>query len=468
VKIGGVTPCITEMIPKMHSVQVLFISKSEELKKSVNGILQEQFGGSLALERVDNLQEAIEGIEQKQFTPELVLIDQKTASPSFLKLLFELIPLTAIVVICADGAILADLSALQTHARFILASTIDTELSLVLKKLETIGKIQSVATDIDQEYVTLEADRILRMKPLPIDIYLKVHAGKYVKLFRRGDEILSSDLAKYSGQSFYLSRVDCEQMLKEQASRIDAIAADDPIDQASAKKVADMSQDLVKTLVTQVGFTEEAQQIAKSSVNMSLKLIGSKPRLSSILTELKKKEGNFVTSHSFLLGQLACAMAYTVGWRSASTYFKLSMAAFLHDIALNLTTLEQEVTYEEALASGMYSPDELKILRFHPTKASEYTRQFSEIPVDVEQIVAQHHERPNGSGYPRGLTSKYISPLSAIFILSHELILFMMKFPDAKVEKFYEIAESEFTQNPFRKLISELKSSAKNAENPQQ
>lgn len=144
--------------------------------------------------------------------------------------------------------------------------------------------------------------------------------------------------------------------------------------------------------------------------------MGSKPRLAKIIQELKKKEGNFVTSHSFLLGQL-------------------SMAAFLHNIALNINTAEQELSLEQAEKSMNYTEDELKILNFHPSKAAEYTRQFSEIPADVEQIVAQHHERADGTGYPRGLSAKYISPLSALFIIAHDLIIFMTKHPEAKADQ---------------------------------
>jgi hypothetical protein len=44
-----------------------------------------------------------------------------------------------------------------------------------------------------------------------------------------------------------------------------------------------------------------------------------------------------------------------------------------------------------------------------------------DLPQDVRNIIAQHHERPGSEGFPRGLAATAITPLSCIFILSHEL-----------------------------------------------
>jgi hypothetical protein len=450
---------MTETILHMKPIPVLLITKSDELKKEVTLGLIDHFGEQLELHRLDTLQDAIERLEQKKISPEVIIVEQKNSSTSLLKLMFDLVGDAATILICSEASVLNDLKSFQDKARLIASEAIDSELPIALKKLEAIGKIKNL--EDSEEYVAIPAERILAMHPLPIDVYLKLSSGKCVKVFRKSDQVVESDVKKYTGQTFFLRKNECDQMFKEQVSKLEAIAAQEPVDEVQAKKVANMSQDLVRSLVEQVGFTEEAQRIAKASVNLSLKLIGTKPRLSMILQDLRKKEGNFVTSHSFLLGQIACAMAYTVGWNSAPTFFKLSMAAFLHDISLNINTHEQEISYEEAVNSGNYHPEELKILRFHATRAADYTRQFSEIPADVEQIVAQHHERPDGSGYPRGLTAKYISPMSALFIIAHDLILFMMRHPDAKMEKFYEFGEKEYPLNPFRKIITALKTESK-------
>jgi hypothetical protein len=39
---------------------------------------------------------------------------------------------------------------------------------------------------------------------------------------------------------------------------------------------------------------------------------------------------------------------------------------------------------------------------------------------DVKDLVMQHHERPQGKGYPWGLKDNELNPLSNLFIICHE------------------------------------------------
>lgn len=55
------------------------------------------------------------------------------------------------------------------------------------------------------------------------------------------------------------------------------------------------------------------------------------------------------------------------------------------------------------------SPAELKVLRSHVELGLAALRKGFEIPPDVEAGILQHHERMDGSGYPRGLVGEQIS-----------------------------------------------------------
>lgn len=224
-----------------------------------------------------------------------------------------------------------------------------------------------------------------------------------------------------------------------------------------AKKQFSASFSVVRDVVNQVGFTPQAQAIAKSSVAMSLKALGSKPKLSAILTELKKKEGDYIVSHSFMLGQVACALAYKVGWHSAATFFKLSLAAFLHDISLNNTELAQVSSFEEAKESGRWTHDQLNQLKLHPSKVAEYSKQFNEIPSDVDQIIIQHHERADGSGFPSQINGKSISPLTALFIMSHDLVHAVFENPSTNVDQFFEQHADRYQIGQCKKVMLALK-----------
>ena len=70
---------------------------------------------------------------------------------------------------------------------------------------------------------------------------------------------------------------------------------------------------------------------------------------------------------------------------------------------------------EELLAkSGKLSPEEFKEMRFHVNHSVDILRKTTEISKEVLMVVAQHHERHDGSGYPNGLKGDQISSFAAM------------------------------------------------------
>ncbi len=58
---------------------------------------------------------------------------------------------------------------------------------------------------------------------------------------------------------------------------------------------------------------------------------------------------------------------------------------------------------------GMLAPSEFAIVKEHVRLGLELLAQSMELPEEVEQGIAQHHERLDGSGYPKGLRGDEIS-----------------------------------------------------------
>jgi HD-GYP domain-containing protein (c-di-GMP phosphodiesterase class II) len=105
------------------------------------------------------------------------------------------------------------------------------------------------------------------------------------------------------------------------------------------------------------------------------------------------------------------------------------------------------------------TPEEAALVQQHPVKSYELLSQFSEIKNGIANVVLQHHEQWNGSGYPRGLKGEQISNYAQIIsaadvfsdllveapgkdkCMSHEAIEFIMavsgdQFDPRLVESF--------------------------------
>ncbi len=95
-----------------------------------------------------------------------------------------------------------------------------------------------------------------------------------------------------------------------------------------------------------------------------------------------------VASYAAALGE-ACSLP-------AERAETLHLAALLHDIGK--IAIPQNVLFK----AGPLNDDEWGIMRLHPRIGYELLNHFSELD-DTANVVYSHHERFDGSGYPRGL-----------------------------------------------------------------
>ncbi|MBI3544350.1 MAG: HD domain-containing protein, partial [Deltaproteobacteria bacterium] len=134
-------------------------------------------------------------------------------------------------------------------------------------------------------------------------------------------------------------------------------------------------------------------------------------------------------------------------------------AAFFHDITMTSQKLARIHTLEQ-LADLCLSatPEEINRFRNHPIAAADVVRKFSEVPPDVDTIITQHHERPDGTGFPRGSTASYISPLACVFILAHDFVDYVFDHREkASFEAFLESVERQNLGGNFTKIVDSLK-----------
>ena len=87
---------------------------------------------------------------------------------------------------------------------------------------------------------------------------------------------------------------------------------------------------------------------------------------------------------------------------SAEEIKVIRVAALLHDIGKALF-----VPIEILSKPGKLTDLEMALIREHPKAGYEILRKV-EFPWPVAEIVYQHHERLDGSGYPRGLKGEEI------------------------------------------------------------
>ena len=456
-------------------MHVLLIEEPSGEGAGLGAALERRFHGKVRKE--PSLQAAIELLEAHGDPVDWIVCDYRGTSLALLKCLLTVRPELPCVLVIEPGWTLPDEFYLLTRDGLLETveradpETTERRLEALLTKLEGEGFFAHTPTP-DTAFVRVRTDGVDLKQPLNADIFVRLGKNRYCRRFRKEDGFdlndLNVSLRSKAISAFYLRKEDAELLLAAQSARVDHVLENPSAEPAESREAAEASLLVVQDVVGRMGFTPEAQRLTRKAAELALKAVGSSPQLSNVLDRLKRHEGRYITSHSLMLAEVACAIAYRVGMASPQNFLKLAMAAFLHDLTMEDDALAKVRSLREIESGGKarFDTSAARIYRLHPVKAAEFASQFNEIPSDVDTILLQHHELPDGSGFPRGLFHHQINPLASLFILAHELLNFFLdQVPSnnraSMIPAFVTQRKPAFVtteESAFRKILMSLES----------
>ena len=115
----------------------------------------------------------------------------------------------------------------------------------------------------------------------------------------------------------------------------------------------------------------------------------------SAMARLAESRDPYTSGHQERVAAMALRIAQRMGL-SDTTCETIRLAGIVHDIG------KMSVPTEILSKPGRLTEAEFSLIKEHAQKGYELLLPI-EFPVPIAEIVRQHHERINGSGYPRGL-----------------------------------------------------------------
>jgi putative nucleotidyltransferase with HDIG domain len=147
----------------------------------------------------------------------------------------------------------------------------------------------------------------------------------------------------------------------------------------------------------------EAKNLVKSTVGYLAQSQSAFPALLSVMLH------NFsIYTHSVNVAVYSVAVARFIGIEDQKDLRNLGLGAFLHDVG------KVRVPGKILNKPGPLSPEEWAVMRQHPLWGIETLTKQAGLPSSVLDIVRQHHERLDGSGYPFGLNGQRLHQFSKI------------------------------------------------------
>lgn len=121
----------------------------------------------------------------------------------------------------------------------------------------------------------------------------------------------------------------------------------------------------------------------------------------SCFTRMRHKD-EYLIEHSFSVAVLMGVLARSMGF-SGDDLHEVVVGALLHDVGK--IRIADEILHKP----GSLNSDEWDEMKRHVQYGEEALAATPDVPVKIKQICAQHHERIDGSGYPRGLSGGAIT-----------------------------------------------------------
>jgi response regulator RpfG family c-di-GMP phosphodiesterase len=264
-------------------------------------------------------------------------------------------------------------------------------------------------------YTQVNTDLLLLAGVVPCSVYLKINDQKHIKVFNKGDKFSKEDYEKYANkeiQKLIIDKDSVEAFVLIVASKINTIIECDTTE--NEDKVLDIHSVIMDT-ISSLGLSEQVIRATEQSIEFSMSIFKKNKEFKDIYKNIFGHEGKYLTKHSIALVYITNGILAKTSWDSPENRNKLALAGFFHDAAIKVSEFTELSEHEIENIT-------LKNFKEHAGEAAKLLSKLKGVPSDLDRIVLDHHERPDGSGLPRGLSGKQIQPLSAIFIFSHDVV----------------------------------------------
>lgn len=333
-------------------------------------------------------------------------------------------------------------------------------IEISLKALQRKNKIDNSKPN----YCRIKSSYFEHSSKTVCDIFLKLSDDKYIKIFNRFHEFSDGDLKRFYDRNtkyFFIHERDYKSFVNLMSKALTNSEGGNSPTTALAKKenkiLTSMNcQEMVQETIDKLGLNESAISIANVAITSTLKLL-EKGNVESMFNDVFNN-GEFTGEHSLIVTYLASAICKETQWNTRENILRLCIAGFFHDITLTKEELAK-VSKKDSYEFNELSRRDQAIVLAHAKKAVEIVNKIDGIPIGVDTIIDFHHERYDGSGFPREVDYKRFSPLAAIFVVAHEITdyLFDSGFIHENIEDIVDEMETTYNRGCFKNIVPVLR-----------
>jgi putative nucleotidyltransferase with HDIG domain len=292
-----------------------------------------------------------------------------------------------------------------------------------VNKKEGASEEQEV-TATDENFSRIKIDEFYSSQAVLFDIYIKLKENKYLKILHAGDTFSKERIDKYKNEkkldSLYFHNSDRRKFIQYNNHLAKKL-----IDNRSVpiynkvNQLKNVSEKFIEEAYT-VGLKPQVIEQGREVCESVYKLIESQPDLYSVLKSFQNFDPT-AFAHSFLVTLYSTAIIKQFEWQSKTTIETTAMACMFHDIGKILLPKE----FINLRPKDM-SPEQLEMFKKHPELGLQVVESSRAINNSVKQIILQHHEAYDGTGFPFEKKGNKILTLANIVCLADDFVHIMI------------------------------------------
>ena len=297
-------------------------------------------------------------------------------------------------------------------------------LSFILSKI-TKQEGQKAEEDVEaknDDFTSIRIDDFFSGSTVLFDTFVKIGENKYIKILHSGDSFAEERLAKYRQKTevLYFKSEDRRKYLKILDVLLKKVGKRDDIDDGTkVVMMKNMAQKYVEE-ISSFGLAPQLLDMGQSLVESMVETVRASPNLIQSLQQMKDFDPTLY-SHAYLVSMFSSLVAMQFQWSSPKTLQTLAMASLFHD--LGKLDFPKELIGTEVKD---LSPENALKYWDHPYMVSRKLSDSKLVDSNVLQIIQQHHEYMDGTGFPKGLKGQKIHPLSRIIVLVNDFCNYLV------------------------------------------
>ncbi|MDX1808403.1 MAG: response regulator [Sulfurospirillaceae bacterium] len=174
------------------------------------------------------------------------------------------------------------------------------------------------------------------------------------------------------------------------------------------------AEELIARVTTHLELYRAKEVLKKNNLDLNIKMIQTEKRLISeleetqkeiiyLLTEMMEATSDETGKHIKRVAEISKLLAVLHGSLGEDEVMEVFYASPLHDIGK--ITIPQHILHKP----GKYTEEEFIIMKEHTTNAHKFLQHSNRRLMKAGAIIAyQHHEKWDGTGYPRGIKGEEI------------------------------------------------------------